>query len=100
LTDTLDERQINLGEVFDEKGKKFTAKFKREAMSLTETLGKLPVDLAPELGIRRNQRCKWKDQLAKRGRKALLRAGRGGRQKDEVTRLREESEKVKERVTF
>ena len=37
------------------KRKDFTAEFKREAVRLMETSGKLPADVARELGIRRNQ---------------------------------------------
>jgi len=49
------------------KRKKFNAEFKREAVRLLETSQKQPSDLARELGVRRNQLYKWKDQLSRRG---------------------------------
>jgi transposase-like protein len=78
------------------KRKQFSAEFKREAVRLLETSRKQPSDLARELGVRRNQLYKWKDQLSRRGKQAF--PGQGGRQEssDEVTRLREELERVKE----
>ena len=78
------------------KRKQFSAEFKGEAVRLLDTSKKQPSDLARELGIRRNQLYKWKDQLSRRGKRAF--PGNGGRleSSDEVTRLREELERVKE----
>jgi transposase-like protein len=76
------------------KRKSFSPEFKREAVRLLETSQKLPADLARELGVRRNQLYKWKEQLGKRGAQAF--PGSGKRATDEVTRLREELERVKE----
>ena len=76
--------------------KQFTAEFKREAVRLMESSRKLPADLARELGIRRNQLYKWKEQLEKRGAKAFRGAGRRIGSSDEVARLRRELERVKE----
>ena len=78
------------------KRKAFTAEFKREAVRLLETSKKQPSDLAPELGVRRNQLYKWKDQLSRRGEKAFPWHGRRSASSDEVTRLRQELEQVKE----
>ena len=78
------------------KRKDFTAEFKREAVRLMETSGKLPADLARELGIRRNQLYKWKEQLDKRGATAFPGKGRRGTPGDEVARLKRELEQVKE----
>jgi len=76
--------------------KQFTSEFKREAVRLMESSRKLPADLARELGIRRNQLYKWKEQLEKRGTKAFPGAGRRTGSSDEVARLRRELERVKE----
>jgi transposase-like protein len=78
------------------KRKRFTAEFKREAVRLLETSSKQPADLARELGVRRNQLYKWKEQLTRRGEGAFPGHGRGSASQDEVARLRKELEKVKE----
>jgi transposase len=78
------------------KRKQFSAEFKREAVRLLETSKKQPSDLARELGIRRNQLYKWKDQLSRRGKQAFSGPGRRLESSDEVSRLREELERVKE----
>ena len=77
------------------KRKRFSAEFKREAVRLLETSQKPPADLARELGVRRNQLYKWKEQLSKRGEAAFPGSGRG-RSNDELARLRKELEQVKE----
>lgn len=78
------------------KRKKFTGEFKREAVRLLETSQKQPSDLARELGVRRNQLYKWKEQLGRRGEKAFPGHGRRSASRDEVSRLRRELEQVKE----
>jgi transposase-like protein len=78
------------------KRKGFTAEFKREAVRLLETSQKQPSDLARELGVRRNQLYKWKDQLSRRGEQAFPGHGRRKASRDEVTRLRQELEQVKQ----
>ena len=78
------------------KRKRFTAEFKREAVRLLETSQKQPSDLARELGVRRNQLYKWKDQLSRRGEQAFPGHGRRQASSDEVTRLRQELEQVKQ----
>jgi transposase len=78
------------------KRKGFTAEFKREAVRLLETSQKQPSDLARELGVRRNQLYKWKDQLSRRGEQAFPGHGRRKASSDEVTRLRQELEQVKQ----
>jgi transposase-like protein len=78
------------------KRKQFSAAFKREAVRLLDTSKKQPSDLARELGVRRNQLYKWKDQLSRRGKQAIPGQGRRLESSDEVTRLREELERVKE----
>jgi transposase-like protein len=78
------------------KRKSFSPEFKREAVRLLETSQKPPADLARELGVRRNQLYKWKEQLSQRGAGAFPGSGRGSGGSDELARLRKELEKVKE----
>jgi len=49
------------------KRKQFTSEFKREAVSVTESSEKPSSEVARELGVRRNQLYKWKEQLDERG---------------------------------
>ena len=77
-------------------GKSFTAEFKGEAVRLLETSKKQPSDLARELGVRRNQVYKWKEQLSRVGEKAFPGCGRRIAGNDAVSRLRQELEQVKE----
>ena len=74
----------------------FSAEFKREAVRLLETSKKQPSDLARELGVRRTQLYKWKDQLSRRGKRVFPGDGSRLESNDEVARLREELEQVKE----
>ena len=78
------------------KRKQFSAEFKREAVRLLDTSKKQPSDLARELGVRRNQLYKWKDQLSRRGKQAFPGHGHRSDNNDEVNRLRQELEQVKE----
>jgi transposase len=77
---------------------RFSKEFKLEAVRLLD-LGKKPaVELALELGIRRNQLYKWKEQLSGQGKEAAFRGpGRKpGVQESEVVRLKRELAKVTE----
>ena len=56
----------------------------------------MPADLARELGVRRNQLYKWKEQMDKRGATAFPGKGRRATPGDEVSRLKRELEQVKE----
>ena len=78
------------------KRQKFTSEFKLEALRLMESSGKPAADLARELGVRRNQLYKWKEQLDRRGTQAFRGAGTRPEISDEVGRLKRELEKVKE----
>ena len=49
------------------KRKRYTREFKPEAVRLLEEGRKPPADLARELGINRNQRYKWQEQLQAQG---------------------------------
>jgi transposase len=60
---------------------------------------KPPAELARELGIRRNQLYKWKEETAKQGVIAFPGSGRrmsSGTQAEEISRLKLELERVKE----
>src|SRR5258708_30331166 len=76
---------------------RFGKDFKLEAVRLLE-LGHKPVaQLALELGIRRNQLYKWKEQLAGKGETAFRGPGRRpAQQEGEVARLRRALGKVTE----
>jgi transposase len=78
------------------KRKDFSPEFKREAVRLLDAGQKPATDLARELGVRRNQLYKWKEELVKQGAGAFPGMGRRSAGKDEVTRLRKELERVKE----
>ncbi len=78
------------------KRKDFSPEFKREAVRLLDAGQKPATDLARELGIRRNQLYKWKEELVKHGAEAFPGLGRRSGGKDEVTRLRKELERIKE----
>ena len=56
--------------------KTFTGEFKQEAVRLMETTDRPASEVAMELGIRRNQLYKWKNQLAEKGEAAFSRRGR------------------------
>ena len=78
-----------------EKRRKYTAEFKREAVRMMESSDKPCSEVARELGVRRNQLYKWKEQMSQRGGEAFR--GSGRRQpSDELRRLRQELEQVKE----
>ena len=77
------------------KRKKFTTDFKQEAVRMMNESDKSPAELARELKIHRNQLYKWKEQLNN----GLVRAGRTARVEkgvNELTRLRQELQRVKE----
>lgn len=77
----------------------FSREFKLEAIRLLEEGKKPAADIARELGIRRNQLYKWKEQRDKQG--AAVFPGPGKRSSKgsdigEIARLRSELAKVKE----
>jgi transposase len=87
----------------------YTKEFKLEAVRLMETSGRPPAEIAMQLGIRRNQLYKWKDQLAMRGEAAF--SNKRGRPikkdmselatlKQENLRLKEENEILKKAAAY
>ena len=80
--------------------KTYTKEFKQEAVRLMEESGRPAAEIAQELGIRRNQLYKWKEQLQSQGEEAFK--GKRGRPKkenqSELTTLRQENERLKEEL--
>jgi transposase len=80
--------------------KTYTKEFKIEAVRLMNESDKPSSELAAELGIRRNQLYKWKEQLENKGDAAFpnkLGRPRKEEQSDMVT-LRQENSRLKEEV--
>lgn len=76
---------------------RFTPEFKREAVRLLESGDKTAVEVALELGIRRNQLYKWQAQLKAQGEASFRGPGRPPvSQESEVTRLKRELARVTE----
>ncbi|QKQ25966.1 transposase [Candidatus Reidiella endopervernicosa] len=79
--------------------KTYTKEFKLEAVRLMDESDRPATDIAMELGIRRNQLYKWKEQLSNKGNKAFEGPGRPKKQdQSEVTTLRQENERLKEEL--
>ena len=80
--------------------KTYTREFKQEAVRLMQASDRPASEIAMELGIRRNQLYKWKDQLAVKGEEAF--PGKPGRPKKEnqsqLKSLKRENERLKEEV--
>ncbi|MEO6696563.1 MAG: transposase [Gammaproteobacteria bacterium] len=79
-----------------EKRERFSKAFKQEAVRRLEKSDKTAADLARELGVRRNQLYKWRDQLSSRGIDAFPGHGRRAGREDAVARLQRELERVTE----
>ena len=77
--------------------KTYTKEFKLEALKLMETSDRPASEIAMQLGIRRNQLYKWKEQMAKKGDVASSKRGRPKKEdQSELSRLRQELKRVKE----
>ena len=77
----------------------YTREFKQEAVRLMETTDRPASQIAVELGIRRNQLYKWKEQLTRKSDKAFVGGGRPKTEdQSELTSLRQENERLKEDV--
>ena len=80
--------------------KTYTKEFKLEAVRLMQTSDKPSSEIAAELGLRRNQLYKWKEQLEAKGDNAF--AEKRGRplkgNQSEVSTLRQENERLKEEI--
>ena len=77
--------------------KTYTREFKQEAVRLMETTDRPATEVAMELGIRRNQLYKWKEQLAVKGDAAFSGGGRPRTVNlSELALLRRENEQLRE----
>ena len=77
--------------------KTYTREFKLEALRLMETSGKPASEIAMQLGVRRNQLYKWKEQMMKKGEVASGKRGRPKKEdQSETARLRQENKRLKE----
>lgn len=78
----------------------FTREFKLEAVRLMNESNRPTAEIANELGIRRNQLYKWKEQLEKKGEESLT-SKRGRPRKEnqsELSTLRQENDRLREEV--
>ena len=75
----------------------YTKEFKLEALRMMESSGRPSSEIAMELGIRRNQLYKWKEQLSRTGDVAAQTKGRPRKENEsESSRLKRENERLKE----
>lgn len=83
--------------------KTYPKEFKLEALRMMEESEQPASEIARQLGIRRNQLYKWKEQMAKKGEVPSSKRGRPRKEdqselatlKQEVKRLKEENEILK-----
>ena len=88
----------------------FSPEFKREAVRLLEKGNKPGAQLARELGVRRNQLYKWKEEIDAHGDEAFPGQGRrpsqesqaaeNARLKQELAKVKEENEILKKAAAF
>ncbi len=77
--------------------KTFTKAFKLEAVRLLKEADKPAAQIAIDLGIRRNQLYKWRDQLESTGDVVSPKRGRPKKSEQSIeAKLREENRKLKE----
>lgn len=82
--------------------------FKLEALSLMDASDRPASAIAMQLGIRRNQLYKWKEQMTKKGKVPTAQRGRPKKEdqseaatlRQEVKRLREENEILKKAAVY
>ena len=79
--------------------KTYTREFKQEAVRLMTVSDKPSAEIARELGIRRNQLYKWKEELDTKGDQAFGGSGRVKKEdRSEVSKLQQENAKLREEV--
>lgn len=80
--------------------KTYTREFKLEAVRLMQTSGRASSEVAAELGMRRNQLYKWKEQLESKGDEAFPnKRGRPLKEnQSELSTLRQENDRLREEV--
>ena len=71
--------------------------FKLEALRLLEESDRPASEIARQLGIRRNQLYKWKEQMSQRGKVATSKRGRPRKEaQSDLATLRQENKRLKE----
>ncbi len=88
--------------------KTYPKDFKLEAIRLMEESGRPASEVAMQLGIRRNQLYKWKEQMSKKGDVPSAKKGRPKKAdqselatlRQELKRLKEENEILKKAAVF
>jgi len=81
------------------KKKRYSKEFKLEAVKLLDSSDQTGDEIAKELGIKRNQLYKWREELIKKGDAAFQGPGRKpSNQDDQVTRLKKENDRLKEEL--
>ena len=86
----------------------YTKEFKLEAIRLMADSGGPSSEIAMQLGIKRNQLYKWKEQMTKKGDVPSVKKGRPRKEdqselakvKQELKRVREENEILKKAAIF
>ena len=77
--------------------KSYTKEFKLEALRLMETSDRPASEIARQLGIRRNQLYKWKEDMQKNGDVSSAKRGRPRKEdQSELARLRQENKRLQE----
>ncbi len=75
----------------------YPKEFKLEALRLMEQSGRRTSEIAMELGIKRTQLYKWKEQMSKKGDVSSAKKGRPKKQdQSETARLKQENKRLKE----
>jgi len=75
----------------------YSKEFKLEAIRLMNENDRPASQIAMELGIRRNQLYKWKDQMTKKGDVPSAKRGRPKKvDESELSKLRRENERLRE----
>jgi len=77
----------------------YPREFKLEAIRMMAESDRPASEIAMELGIRRNQLYKWKEQMIKKGDVPSAKRGRPKKEdQSEMTTLRQENKRLKEEV--
>ncbi len=77
----------------------YTREFKLEALRLMAESNRPASEIAMELGLRRNQLYKWKEQMTKKGDVPTAKKGRPKKvDQSEAVALRQENKRLKEDI--
>jgi transposase len=86
----------NGGNVMSSKRRLYSREFKREAVRLAETRGKMIVDIEVNLGIPQGMLNRWKRKLKGEGDEAFRSQGRLTAVDEELRQLRRENETLRQ----